>query len=262
MMTRTVIKASRRAVVRTLAALPLCALVTGATAQEIDAKADEVLRAMSDYLAGLSTFSVTADASTDILLRNGAKIQVTATGDLVLDRERGFRVVRTGPAGENTIVFDGSAVSIASEALGVHFSLPAEGSIDTAIDEVRSVLGTEVTGGADLLYANPYEGLMFDVESGQYIGEVTLGGVSAHHLFYRAKDIDWQLWVRSDGDPIPVKYVITSKWMTAAPAFSVQLWNFEPGVATEDSTFSFTPPEGSKEIDPTTTDGLAILGEG
>jgi hypothetical protein len=245
-----------------VAAAGLSGIATMATAQDIDAKADQVLRAMSDYLGGLSSFSVTADASTDILTRDGAKVQMTATGELVLDREEGFRVTREGPAGKTTIVFDGSRVAIANEAFGVHLFIPVDGNIDRAIDEVRSVLGTEVTGGADLLYADPYEGLMLEVDRGVYLGEVTVGGVSAHHLFYRAADIDWQLWVRSQGDPIPVKYVITSKWVTAAPAFTVQLWNFTPGASTDAATFDFTPPEGSTEVDPTTLDGLEILGEG
>jgi hypothetical protein len=233
-----------------------------AMAQEIDPRADEVLRAMSDYLAGLQTFSVTADASTEILMRNGAKMQLTATGDLVIDRALGFRVVRSGPAGQTTITFDGTRVGIANEALGAHLIIPAEGSIDAAIDEVRSVLGAEVTGGADLLYADPYEGLMLEVESGTYMGEVTVGGVHAHHLLYRAADIDWQLWVRSEGDPIPVKYVITSKWVTAAPSFSVQFNDFTPGVTTAPGDFVFTPPEGSEEIDPMAVQGLEIIGEG
>jgi hypothetical protein len=238
-----------------LAAPPLAA-------QEIEARAEEILRAMADYLAGLESFSVTADASTEILMRNGAKLQLTATGDLVIDRALGFRFDRSGPAGQTTIAFDGTRVGIANQALGVHLVIPVEGTIDTAIDEVRSVLGAEVTGGADLLYADPYEGLMFEVESGTYMGEVTVGGVHAHHLLYRAADIDWQLWVRSEGDPIPVKYVITSKWVTAAPSFSVQFHDFTPGVPTAPGDFVFTPPEGSEELDPMSVQGLEIIGEG
>jgi hypothetical protein len=255
-------KVKTRWPVLAVVAAGLSGVATMAPAQDIDAKADEILRAMSDYLGGLGSFSVTADASTDILTRDGAKVQMTATGELVLDREKGLSVTREGPAGKTTIVFDGSRVAIANEAFGVHLSIPVDGNIDRAIDEVRSVLGTEVTGGADLLYADPYEGLMLEVESGVYLGEVTVGGVNAHHLLYRAADIDWQLWVRSEGDPIPVKYVITSKWVTAAPAFTVQLWNFTPGVSTDAATFDFTPPEGSTEVDSTTLDGLEILGEG
>lgn len=217
---------------------------------------------MSDYLAGLETFSVTVDASTEMLLRDGAKVQMTGTGKLILDREHGFRVVRDGPAGQSLIVFDGSRIAIANSAMAKHLLIPLEGGNDAAIDEVRSVLGTEVTGGADLLYAAPYEGLMYEVERGSYRGEVTVGGVSAHHLLYRAADIDWQLWIRAEGDPVPVKYVITSKWITGAPTFSVQFWDFTPGVRTEPASFAFTPPGGSVEIDPATLDGFDLLGEG
>ena len=162
----------------------------------------------------------------------------------------------------DTIAFDGTRVGIANEALGVHLLIPVAGTIDTAIDEVRSVLGAEVTGGADLLYADPFEGLMLEVESGTYFGEVTVGGVHAHHLLYRAADIDWQLWVRSEGNPIPVKYVITSKWVAAAPSFSVQFHDFMPGVETAPGDFAFTPPEGSEELDPMSVQGLEIIGEG
>ena len=245
-----------------LAAIAVSSMASSASAQQVDAKADEVLRSMSGYLAGLNSFGVTADASTEVMMRNGAKVQLTATGELVLDRDIGFHVTRKGPAGQTRIVFDGARVAIANQALGVHMFVPVEGGIDAAIDEVRTVLGAEVTGGADLLYANPYEGLMYEVESGTYMGEVTVGGVSTHHLLYRAADIDWQIWVRSEGDPIPVKYVITSKWVTGAPEFSVQLWNFTPNVATDEAGFSFTPPEGSKEIDPAAVEGLEVLGEG
>jgi hypothetical protein len=252
-------KKSRRLI---LAAIAMSSWASIASAQEVDAKADEVLHAMSDYLTGLKSFSATADASTEILMRNGAKIQLTATSEIVLDRDTGFMASRKGPAGESKIVFDGTKVTIANQAMGVHMSIPVEGGIDTAIDEVRSVMGAEVTGGADLLYAKPYEGLMYEVESGTYMGEVTVGGVSAHHLLYRAAEIDWQLWVRSEGDPIPVKYVITSKWVTGAPTFSVQLSNFTANVVTDADTFTFTVPEGSKEIDPTAVEGLEMLGEG
>nr|WP_290442968.1 DUF2092 domain-containing protein [Rhodovulum tesquicola] len=236
--------------------------VSTASAQDIDPRADDILHATSDYLAGLGSFSVTADASTDILMRDGARVQPTATGQMVLDRETGFHVTRKGPAGQTTIVFDGTRVAIANEALAMHLFIPVEGGIDAAIDEVRAVLGTAVTGGADLLYANPYEGLIYEVETGRHMDEVTVGGGSAHHLLYRAAEIDWQLQVQSEGDPVPVKYVITSKWVTAAPTFSVQLWDVTPGVATDAETYGFTPPEGSTEVDPLTLDGLEIIAEG
>jgi|GEM_PF-2003691 len=103
-----------------------------ASAQDIDPGADDILRAMSDYLAGPGSFSVTADASTDILMRDGAKGQLTATGQMVLDRATGFHVTRKGPAGQTTIVFDGTPIAIANEALGLHLFIPVAGDDDRA----------------------------------------------------------------------------------------------------------------------------------
>jgi hypothetical protein len=46
-----------------------------------------------------------------------------------------------------------------------------------------------------------------------------------------------------------MKYVITSKWMTGAPQYSVRLsnWNFDPKIS--DATFAFTPPADATKVD-------------
>jgi hypothetical protein len=88
-----------------------------------------------------------------------------------------------------------------------------------------------------------------EVESGRYIGVVVVNGVECHHLAYRAKEIDWQIWVQTGDKPLPLKYVITSKWMTAAPQFTLRLrdWNIEPKFAAD--IFTFTPPDGARKLD-------------
>ncbi|MBN2629919.1 MAG: DUF2092 domain-containing protein [Rhodobacteraceae bacterium] len=228
---------------------------------QIDAQADAVLRAMSDYLAGQRAFSISADASTEMLLQDGRKIQLTGTSEITVDRETGLHVERQGPNGKTVLVYDGKAVSIFSEREGVYISVPAEGGIDVALDEARAVLGTELTGGADLLYSNAYDGLMLNVQSGHYMGKAWVGGVLADHLSYRADDIDWQLWVASGDAPVPVKYVITSKWVTAAPQFSVQLSDFTLLTETAADAFTFAPPAGAKQITPDQLPEFDLLAE-
>lgn len=216
---------------------------------------------MSDYMAAQRSFSLTADSSTDVLLRDGRKVELTATSQMVVDRENGLRVDRQGPLGDTLFVFDGSDVSILSEREGIYLSLPAEGGIDSAIDEVRATLGTEVAGGADLLYANPYDGLMLNVMSGYYMGQAIVNGVLTDHLSYRAEDIDWQLWVQSGDVPVPVRYVITSKWMTAAPQFAVDIFDFTVLTEVAGDTFAFTPPAGVREITPDQLPEFDLLAE-
>src|SRR5690606_16796614 len=86
-------------------------------------------------------------------------------------------------------------------------------------------------------------------ESGRYLGQVTLDGRPAHHLAYRAADIDWQLWVSADGAPLPMRYVITSKWVTGAPEFMVHIRRLDPTAEITDAELAFTPPEGAAPVD-------------
>ena len=76
-----------------------------------------------------------------------------------------------------------------------------------------------------------------------------MNGVECHHLAFRAAKVDWQIWVQTGDKPLPMKYVITTKWMTAAPEFSVLLrdWDTQPRIPA--GRFDFTPPAGAKRIE-------------
>jgi hypothetical protein len=227
-------------------------------AAEIEPDAERILRQMTDHLAGLKSFSLVSDASTEIVLRNGQKVQLTASGTGLFDRERGFRFTRQGSVSDLELTFDGKNLTLYASELGGYHTMALEGSNDAALDEVRHALGFEAAGGVDLLYADPYEGLLYDVESGEYYGETWIGGVRAHHLVYRAADIDWQLWVQAEGEPLPLKYVITSKWMTGAPQFTVQVREWNTKVAVGEGEFTFVAPEGGRALDAVEFDALGI----
>ena len=61
-------------------------------------------------------------------MRNGAKVQLTATSEPVLNRYVGFIASRKGPADESVIAFDGSKVTLSNQALGKHVLIPVEGA--------------------------------------------------------------------------------------------------------------------------------------
>lgn len=241
------------------AALVAIACVTPpAHAAAIDPNADRILRAMSDYLAELPRFAVITDASTEVVLKTGQKIQLTASGSGVFDRERGFRFRRQGPYADLELTFDGTHLTLYAAGPNAYRTAQVEGGNDAALDEVRHAFGIEAAGGVDLLYSNPYEGLLYEVEQGDYYGETIIGGVRAHHLAFRAAEIDWQLWVRAEGAPLPLRYVITSKWMTGAPAFAVDVREWNTGVTVAEADFTFTAPEGARTLDMPAFDALGI----
>lgn len=249
----------RRQSIPAMALVLVGALSTGATAAEIDPDADQILRKMSDYLAGLKAFSVTTEVSTDLILRNGQKVQFVAAGSGVFDRGQGFRFHRKGMVGDLELVFDGQTLTLFVEELNGYHSVDIEGGNDAALDEVRAAFGIEATGGADLLFSNPYDGLLYEVERGDYFGDTWVGGKRAHHIAYRAADIDWQLWVSAEGDPVPLRYVITSKWMTGAPEFTVQITQWDTAVTVEASDVTFVAPAGARALEALEFDAVGNL---
>ena len=75
----------------------------------------------------------------------------------------------------------------------------------------------------ELLLNDPYGIRSSGVESDVYVGVTYVHGVECHHLAFRENKVDWQLWVKAGDTSLPMKYVITSKWMTGAPQYTVQL---------------------------------------
>lgn len=231
----------------------IAALLVGAPvwAQEIDAEADAVLRGMCAALTAQQAFSVASDASAEVILRDGRKLQLAVSSTATVDRARGFRFERNGPFGATVAAYDGDTLTIWAEALGGYASVAApgelDGGIDGGLDALLAVFGAEAAGGADLLYADPCANLMNDVWSGEHMGETVVGGRRVDHLSFRAAEVDWQLWISTAEPHLPVRYVITSKWLTGAPQFTAQFSGWGPA---DRADFTFTPPEGARALDP------------
>lgn len=67
---------------------------------------------MPEHLTSLQSSSVTTDASTEIILRDGQTMQLTASGLGLFDRTRGFRFRRQGLVADLELVFDGSNLTL------------------------------------------------------------------------------------------------------------------------------------------------------
>ena len=104
--------------------------------------------------------------------------------------------------------------------------------------------------GADLLAAKPLDSSTTDVVSGVHVGMTYIDGVQVHQLAFRGKEVDWQLWVTTGDKPLPVRYVVTTKWFTGAPQFTLQLKNWNTAPQSDAARFTFAPPQGARKLDP------------
>ena len=225
------------------------ALSSGALAGEgsFSRDADELLRSSCEHLAGLTAFSLNADIDGEITTQQGEKLQFSSHADVAIQRPDRFHMTKRSRFASIEYLFDGKQVTIHGKRAGVHAQFAAPGTIDGAISEVEMTTGLSAPA-ADLLFSDPYSVLSNGVLSSQYLGVDYVHGVECHHLAFREAEVDWQLWVQADGEPLPLKYVITSKWVFGAPQYAVVLrgWNTRPQFSRRE--FEFSPPAGSKRL--------------
>jgi len=217
-------------------------------AERLNPDADEILRSMSKFLASAKSFSVSADISNEIVIQDGQKLQLNSYATVLVQRPSRFHITRQGKFTDATLFYDGNKLTMHGKMSNVYAQLDVAGTIDDAIAAIESRIGLDFPG-VDMLLSDPYSALASGIISSGYYGTAYVHGVECHHLAFRNDKIDWQVWVKAGNEPLPVKYVITTKWTTGAPQYSVQFtgWNTKP--ATAASQFTFVVPPGARKLE-------------
>ena len=214
----------------------------------IDPKSDALLRRMAAYLTALPGFTLRATNTLQVMLVSGEKLDFEAVSDVSVRRPDRLRSHRAGVVGSADFFYDGKSVTVFD--LGTKFFTVSQAprSLDSLLPVLEDLLGVDVPGG-DLLYTDVYEGLMAEVTHAQYVALEDIGGVRTHHLAFRGREVDWQIWIEDGERPLPRRYLITTKWTTGAPQFGVALndWNVSPQL--DDKTFTFEAPPEARKVD-------------
>jgi hypothetical protein len=214
----------------------------------LEPRATALLKKMSDYVLGLQAFSFTIEGTVDIVAETGQKIQYIGHTEILVRRPDRLWLRRAGPLAQVEGFYDGKTTTLYDTQANYYATRPAPPTLDGLLDMVQDKLGMDLLA-ADVLYSDLYDGLMRHTVSGFYVGVGVVGGIRAHQLAFRGKDIDWQVWIDAGPRPVPLKYVITRRWYAGAPEAAVELsnWNFEP--KSTDDVFVFRPPAGAKRAE-------------
>ena len=221
----------------------ICLMAPQASA---DDDANKILQAMSDYLASQKTISVTLDTSVEVITPVLEKVQFASSGTVLISRPDKLHATSTGGNGDVELFFDGKTLAVYGKNVNGFVQLPAPGSIDDMVKTLRA--HSIAVPGADLLLSNVFEKLMSQVIEAKYLGFGVIGGVKCEHLMFRNSDVDWQLWVEAGSNPIPRKYVITSKAMGEAPQYTLLIRDWKTDAQADAAAFEFTPPAGAQKL--------------
>ena len=104
------LRAASFALVFSLLAAPAMA------ADGVNRDADEILQAMSKFLAGTKAFSVSVDASLEVVTKEGQKLQMVNSASVLLERPSRFYLTRRGKFADMEAYFDGKKLALARGA--------------------------------------------------------------------------------------------------------------------------------------------------
>jgi hypothetical protein len=227
-----------------LLALPLLA---ADEKPNIDPRADEVLKRMSDYLGRAKFFSVNAEIWQDTQLSAGERVQAGRNVALQVRRPNRFHSELRSTRHHRELIYDGSALTLVNHAQNFYGTVPATGSLDDAMDAFCGKFGV-VMPFEDFIRSDPHKDLLRKVTSGSDIGPVTVMGVPCEHLAFTQDNIDWQVWIEAGPRPVPRKFVITYKDEPDSPQYTAIFSNWDFNTKLPDFVFKFEPPPGASKI--------------
>jgi hypothetical protein len=231
------------------AAFAILLAVAGANEARADeAQAKSAVKAMSDYLAGQKTISFEYDSTLEIVTKQGQKLGIASSGTVTLSRPDKIRATRTGGFADVELVFDGKTATLIGKHANAYAQADVPGTIDHLVDELRDKFHRPLPA-ADLLMSDPYGQLMPQVQDTKDLGSGVIHGVECDHFAFRAKDVDWQIWIAPGDRPYPCRYVITSTKVAGAPQYTIDVRSWKAGTDVASDEFKATVPKDAKKME-------------
>ncbi len=245
----------------------------GLSPRGVERRADEVLKAMSERLAGLERFAFEAEETFDEIPDGEPRMQLSNLRRVALERPNRVVADAEGDTLTRAVWYDGKTATILDKAHNTYGQAEVPPTIDAALDDVAERYGI-VPPLVDLLYSDPYAVLTEGVLYGRYLGLHHVASVLCHHLVFVQETGEWQIWIDAGEEPLPRTFVITyvrepgepqysaglRKW-NVAPIFPEGLFTFEAPPGAERAEFSqFLLPDAGRETAGAPPDGEAGAG--
>jgi len=222
------------------------ATFSNAFADEVDARA--LLEKMSAEIAGLDSFVVHGDAYSDARLEAGQIIEHSSQVTLRLRREpASIRVTNRSADSSNEVYFDDGMLSVYNSESAAYAQIDIPKNVNSMLDFAVDEVGIDAPM-LDLISADIAGDLLQDADEVSYLETSLIRGETYHHIAFRTPETDVQIWIATEGRPLPGKLTISSKWEGGSPRFvSFLKWEADPVLA--DELFRFDAPDDAIKVD-------------
>jgi hypothetical protein len=214
----------------------------------VEARADQELKKMSEFLAKVPRFALEAEETFDEIPDGEPKIEMTNLRRIAVERPNHAAADATGDTLNRASWYDGRTVTVLDKEHNVYAAIEAGATLDATLDKLEDEYGVVLPLG-DIMYSDPYAVLMEGVTYGRYLGIHLAAGVPCHHLVFSQDTVEWQIWIDAGDQPLPRKLVINYVQEPGEPQYSatIRRWSLDPKLP--EGLFTFEAPEGAQKID-------------
>jgi hypothetical protein len=201
------------------------------------ARGREIIEKMSAKLASTQAFTVTSTEARDERNKAGQLKHLTVQRELTIRRpDRLYSKVSGDRSTE--VWYDGVGVTLVLHNDKIFGQGRTPETLDKTLDAIYERYGIR-TPMADYLYSSPAKALLTEKTTGGWVARETLDGKPVDHLAFKDTGVSWEVWIPSEGDPLPQK---ASAELAEDPRLrKVQItftnWNLAPEIAAN----RFTP---------------------
>lgn len=204
------------------------------------------LENMGRTLRALGSFGVESQASLELVLDSGRKIELDTLVEYRVKQPNRFFAQLKGGRKDREIYYDGHDLTVWAPSLKFYATaIEVDKTLSQLFVDAARDYGIELPL-ADLFFWGTEYAPVSSVTTAFKIGSMDLRGERVDQFAYSQGESDWQLWL-SQETSLPRKVVITSRADPSMPEFSAFL-DWKTDLRLDEKTFKFSPPEGASAI--------------
>lgn len=215
-------------------------------AADRDPEALAALDRMGAALRALKQFSLTSDASTEVVLDDGQKVELDGTVTYRVRAPNQLFLDLASDRQHRQLIYDGKTLTVYSPKLKYYAQVDGlSASLGELVEDAASRYGIEFPL-ADMFLWGTERAPTSAIRSALHVGGGTQDGEAVDQYAFHQEGVDWQVWI-SRATALPVKLIINSLDDPAQPQYRARLhWDTKTPV--DAGAFAFTPPADASRI--------------
>ena len=208
---------------------------------------EDVLGAMSQYLAKQKGYSYHAEIEFDQVLPGGPKIRLSGAVDVAVSRPGSVYVDYRDDVKDRVVWLKDGVTTVYDPVAGTFAQVSGPKDIDGMVAALEKEYGLALPLG-ELAESNPEAVLTRGVDNAHYVGIHNVEGIRTHHLLLQRPDLDLQIFVEVGDAPVPRKLVFEYPNRPGSPQYTAFIteWSFD---APDAKLFTPDVPKHAAKVD-------------